>query len=95
MKDDLKISLKKPSYPVNTALMGYLQKFNRTVRLPIFYDDLLRFKGSVEVFDENDKDTLWVRTYYNEFDRKEIDLSLKKIYTKLHSDGNEATIPLA
>jgi hypothetical protein len=94
MKDDLKISLKKPSYPVNTALKTYLQKFNRTIRLPIFYDDLLRFQGSVEVFDKNDKDTLWVRTYYSEFDRQEIDLSLKKIYTKLHSDGNEKTIPL-
>ena len=94
MKNDLKISLRKPSYPVNTALKAYLQKFNRTIRLPIFYDDLLRFQGSVEVFDKNDKDTLWVRTYYSEFDRKEIDLSLKKIYTKLHSDGNETTIPL-
>ena len=94
MKDDLKISLKKPSYSVNTALKTYLQKFNRTIRLPIFYDDLLRFQGSVEVFDKNDKDTLWVRTYYSEFDRQEIDLSLKKIYTKLHSDGNEKTIPL-
>ena len=94
MKHDLKISLRKPSYPVNDALKAYLQKFNRTIRLPIFYDDLLRFQGSVEVFDKNDKDTLWVRTYYSEFDRKEIDLSLKKIYTKLHSDGNETTIPL-
>ena len=94
MKDDLKISLKKPSYPVNTALKTYLQKCNRTIRVPIFYDDLLRFQGSVEVFDKNDKDTLWVRTYYSEFDRQEIDLSLKKIYTKLHSDGNEKTIPL-
>ena len=94
MKHDLKISLKKPSYPVNDALKTYLQKFNRTIRLPIFYDDLLRFQGSVEVFDKNDRDTLWVRTYYNEFDRKEIDLNLKKIYTKLHSDGNETTIPL-
>ena len=94
MKNDLKISLRKPSYPVNTALNAYLQKFNRTIKLPIFYDDLLRFQGSVEVFDKNDKDTLWVRTYYSEFDRQEIDLSLKKIYTKLHSDGNETTIPL-
>ena len=94
MKDDLKISLRKPSYAVNTALKTYLNKFNRTIRLPIFYDDLLRFQGSVEVFDKNDKDTLWVRTYYSEFDREEIDLSLKKIYTKLHSDGNEKTIPL-
>ena len=32
MKDDLKISLKKPSYPVNTALAAFLQKFNRTVQ---------------------------------------------------------------
>ena len=94
MKNDLKISLRKPSYPVNKALKAYMQKFNRTIKLPIFYDDLLRFQGSVEVFDKNDKDTLWVRTYYSEFDRQEIDLSLKKIYTKLHSDGNEATIPL-
>ena len=94
MKNDLKISLKKPFYPVNTGLKSYLKKFNRTVRLPIFYEDLLRFQGSVQVFDKNDKDTLWVRTFYNEFDRQEIDLSLKKIYTKLHSDGNETTIPL-
>ena len=43
MKHDLKISLRKPSYPVNDALKAYLQKFNRTIRLPIFYDDLLRF----------------------------------------------------
>lgn len=93
MKDDLKISLKKPSYPVSTQLKAYLQKFNRTIRLPIFYDDLLRFQGSVEVFDINDKNTLWIRTYYSESERVEIDLNLKRIYTTLHSDGNEKIIP--
>ena len=61
--------------------------------MPIFYDDLKRFQGSVAVYDKEDNDTLWVRVYYNEFDRKEIDLSLKKVYTILHSDGNENTIP--
>jgi hypothetical protein len=71
-----------------------LHKFNRTIRLPIFYDDLLRFQGAVEVFDKNDKDTLWVRTYYSDSDRKEIDLNLKKIYTTLHSDGNEKMLSL-
>jgi hypothetical protein len=55
---------------------------------------LLRFAGSVVVYDENDNDTLWVRVYYPEFEREEIDLSLKKVYTILHSDGNEETIPL-
>ena len=94
MKDDLKISFKKPTYPVCPALKAYLHKFNRTIRLPIFYDDLLRFQGAVEVFDKNDKDTLWVRTYYSDSDRKEIDLNLKKIYTTLHSDGNEKMLSL-
>ena len=93
MKDDLKISLKKPSYPVSPLLKAYLQKFNRTIRLPIFYDDLLRFQGAVEVFDKNDKNTFWIRTYYTESERIEIDLNLKRIYTTLHSDGNQKIIP--
>ena len=93
MKEDLKISLKKPSYPVSPLLKAYLKKFNRTSRLPIFYDDLLRFQGSVEVFDKNDKNTLWIRTYYSESERVEIDLNLKRIYTTLHSDGNQKIIP--
>ena len=93
MKEDLKISLKKPSYPVSLPLKAYLQKFNRNIRLPIFYDDLLRFQGSVEVFDKNDKNTLWIRTFYSDSDRVEIDLNLKRIYTTLHSDGNEKIIP--
>jgi hypothetical protein len=87
--DDLKISKKKPSYPINDKLHQYLQDYNRNIRLPIFYDDLLRFQGSVVVYDKNDEDTLWVRVYYNEFERVEIDLSLKRIYSNLISDGNE------
>ena len=90
---DLKISKKKPSFPVNKQLNKYLSDYNRNIKIPIFYDDLLRFQGSVVVYDKNDQDTLWVRVYYNEFEREEIDLSLKKVYTILHSDGNESTIP--
>jgi molybdopterin/thiamine biosynthesis adenylyltransferase len=48
----------------------------------------LRFSGSVTVYDKNDEDTLWIRVYYTEFERQEIDLTLKKIYSLLHSDGN-------
>lgn len=93
MKEDLKISLKKPTYPVGSKFKSYLNEYNRNIRLPIFYEDLLRFQGSVVVYDKNDKDTLWTRVFYNESDRKDIDLSLKKIYTILHSDGSEKTIP--
>jgi hypothetical protein len=91
--EDLKISKKKPSYPVSEKLHQYLTEYNRNIRLPIFYDDLLRFQGSIVVYDKNDEDTLWIRVYYNEFEREEIDLSLKRVYTILHSDGNEKTIP--
>ena len=87
------MSKKKPTFPVNNLLDEYLKKYNRNIKISIFYDDLLRFQGSVIVYDKNEKDTLWVRTYYSEYDRKEIDASLKKIYTILHSDGGNDTLP--
>jgi hypothetical protein len=87
------MSKKKPTFPVNEMLDAYLKKYNRNIKISIFYDDLLRFQGSIIVYDKHDQDTLWVRTYYSEFDRIDIDKSLKKIYTLLHSDGNENTIP--
>jgi hypothetical protein len=44
------------------------------------------------VYNKNDKDTLWVRVFYSEHEREDIDLSLKKVYNLLHSDGNESNI---
>ena len=86
------MSKKKPAFPINKILNSYLKEHSRNIKIPIFYDDLLRFQGSVVVYDKDDNDTLWVRTYYSEFERQEIDLSLKKVYTILHSNGNEDTI---
>jgi hypothetical protein len=79
---------KKPSYAINNSLMSYLERFERISKVTIFYDDLLRFSGAINVFDKNDKDTLWIRVYYSEFERNEIDLNLKKVYSLLYSDGN-------
>ncbi len=86
------MSKKKPAYPVNDALSDYLDYYNRNIEIPIFYDDLLRFSGSIVVYDANDEDTLWVRVYYQEYERQEIDLSLKKVYSILHSDGSDNII---
>ncbi len=91
--EDLKISKKKPSYSVSDELHDYLSEYNRNIKLPIFYDDLLRFQGSITVYDKFENDTLWIRVYYSEYEREEIDLSLKKVYSILHSDGNESSIP--
>ncbi|WP_369048526.1 hypothetical protein [Tenacibaculum sp. UWU-22] len=87
------MSKKKPAFPVSAQLNDYLIEYSRNIKIPIFYEDLLRFQGSVVVYDKNDKDTLWIRTYYSEYDRADIDLCLKKVYTILHSDGNEESIP--
>ncbi|MCT4698451.1 hypothetical protein [Tenacibaculum haliotis] len=92
MSEEKLISQRKPAYPVNKKLSLYLKRHNRTIQIPIFYDDLLRFQGSIAVYDKHDNDTLWVRVYYNEFEREEIDLSLKKVYNILHSNGSDASI---
>lgn len=88
MSEERLMSKKKPAYPVCDALDVYLDHYSRKIEIPIFYDDLLRFSGSVVVYDKNDVDTLWIRAYYSEYDRKEIDESLKKVYSILHSDGS-------
>ncbi|WP_298472658.1 hypothetical protein [uncultured Maribacter sp.] len=92
MSDEKLMSKKKPAYPVNRELDAYLENYNRKIEIPIFYEDLLRFSGSVSVYDVNDVDTLWIRVYYSEYERQEIDLSLKKVYSILHSDGSDAII---
>lgn len=83
------MSNKKPTFPVNDRFNTYLAKYNRNTKIPVFYEDLLRFSGSIVVYDRHDEDTLWVRCYYPDHERSEIDKSLKRVYTLLHSDGSD------
>jgi hypothetical protein len=87
------ISKKKPFFKISKELAFFLKDYERWIDTPVCYDDLLRFSGSVIVYDKNDNDTLWVSVYYTDSERREIEFSLKKIYTQLHSDGNESGIP--
>ena len=89
MAQERLMSKKKPAFPVCKALDAYLDQYNRKIEIPIFYDDLLRFAGSVVVYDNDGEDTLWVRVYYSDSERQEIDLSLKRVYSILHSDGSD------
>ena len=90
--DEKLISRKKPTFPINEELYNYLSTYNRSIKIPIFYDDLLRFSGSVTVYDKYDKDTLWIRVYYPEFEQNEIDMSLKRMYNILHGDGSDGIL---
>lgn len=87
------ISKKKPSFPITDKLKDYLKKYSRNVHMPVLYDDLLRYSGGIEVYDKSGVDTFWIRVYYPEFEREEIDRSLKRIYSILHADGSEDSIP--
>jgi len=93
MEEQKLISQKKPAYPINQQLFDYLTEYNRSIKIPVFYDDLLRFAGAIVVYDKNGEDTLWVRVYYAEYERDEIDLSLKRMYLILHGDGTEDSLP--
>lgn len=88
-----KISKKKPTYPIQPFFSEYLSNYNRNVLIPIFYEDLLRFSGAIEVYDEHGEDTLWVRVYYPEHERSGIDRDLKKVYSILHGDGSDTSVP--
>ncbi|MDA8935058.1 hypothetical protein N9F78_01895 [Flavobacteriaceae bacterium] len=87
------ISKKKPFYPISKKLENFLKHHDRWINDVISYDDLLRYTDSINIYDKNDKDTLWVRLIYNESERNEIDENLKITYTLLHSDGNSISIP--
>lgn len=87
------MSKKKPSYAIAEPLYHYLHDYNRTTQISVFYEDLLRFSGAVTVYDRSGQDTLWVRVIYPEYERADIEYSLKKIYLILHSDGSEDSLP--
>ncbi len=89
MSEERLMSKKKPAFPVSHALGAYLDAYNRMIKLPIFYEDLLRFSGSVVVYNEKEEDTLWVRVFYSDSERREIDQALKRVYSILHSDGSD------
>ena len=90
---DVKIEFRKPIYPIGKSLKDYLEKHNRTTHIQICYEDLLRFSGYTSLLDKDGKDTYWLDVFYPEFEYLEIEASLNKIYTLLHSDGDEETLP--
>ena len=87
------MSKKKPAYPITEQLSNYLTQHSRNIKIPIYYDDLLRFQGAVEIYDGKGNDTLWISTYFAEHEREEIELNLKRVYTILHADGSDSAVP--
>lgn len=81
-------SKKKVPFPINKEFEAYLAKHNRATKLPIQYDDLLRFHTSITLFNQAGEDTHWETVFFQENEQKEIHDALTKIYSILKTDGD-------
>ena len=66
----------------------YLRRFGRETKLPIQYQDLLRYSMSTALLDSEGNDTLWETVYYSETDTPELHNALTRIYALLNTDGD-------
>lgn len=82
------ISKKKKVFPISLGLRRYLVKYSREVDIPIHYHELLRYSNSIALFDSKEQDTLWETVFYDQSDREEIHLNVKKIYALLKAGGD-------
>jgi hypothetical protein len=81
-------SRKKYYYTVKDDLREYLVKYNREVKLPVQYSDLLRFQMSVPLLDKSGNDTLWQTVYYDQFEMDELFPNLTNIYALMNAAGD-------
>ena len=81
------ISYKKPFFPINVPLMGYLRKYSRELKIPVQYLDLKRFFTVVPLEDKDGNPTLWETALYTDSEMRELNQGLTEIYSILKSDG--------
>ncbi len=86
------ISKKKIIYPISSSLRTYLKTYSREAKLPVRYEDLLRYNNAVSLFDHKGDDTLWATVFYPQSDMQHIHHSLKMIYAKLKANGDMSVI---
>ena len=87
MKGDVP-SQKKKIFKVKTPLKAYLKKYGRLAKLPIQYNDLLRYTNATALLDAEGNDSYWETVYYSESDMAELQKALTMIYALLKTDGN-------
>ncbi|WP_172389474.1 hypothetical protein [Sphingobacterium shayense] len=86
--EDVRISRKKPIYPVAAGLTKYLRIYQRDARLPVCYRDLLTFTETVPVMDKYGNDTFWETPLYPPHLQDQLYEGLKVVYAVLKASGN-------
>ena len=82
------ISKKKIPFRISLKLRGYLDKYKRTISIPLEYDSLLRYDNTIPLYDNKGVDTLWETVFYAQSDMKFIHQGLKQIYSEIKADGD-------
>lgn len=78
------ISKKKSFYEVEPHLIDYLKDFERYQFLPVSYDDLIRFEGSVHHYNEKGEHTLWQSVFYSPSVFDDIKRGLVQLYQMIN-----------
>lgn len=79
----IEISKKKVCYPITPNVDKYLKKYGRKIKLPLTYEQLLRYKDSFPL-----GKTLWASVLYDFEDFEEINQGLCFIYSMLKTEGD-------
>jgi hypothetical protein len=81
-------SKKKPIYPVNASLRNYLMRYGREVKLPVAYEDLLRFVYTTPLKDKEGNETAWEKASYDMREWEFLREGLVQIYAILKTEGD-------
>ena len=79
---------KKIPYLVSVEFNQYLLEAGRLQKIPVQYQDLLRFTNSINLYDKHNKDTLWLTVSYTQNEMDELHRELTSIYATLKTNGD-------
>ncbi|MGK0186558.1 MAG: hypothetical protein ACI9R3_002341 [Verrucomicrobiales bacterium] len=82
------IAYRKTTYPVAGSLLKYLGAWGRHSTIPVIYEDLLRFSGSIPYEDKAGNETLWQTVMYSAQEWQELRPKLTQIYAQLKIGGD-------
>ena len=86
------ISKKKTPFPIDEGLRRYLDRYSRSIQLPIDHEDLMRYDNAIALYDRIGVDTLWETVFYPQSDMEVIHNSLKKIYAIMKANGDMSVV---
>src|SRR5471030_2128638 len=86
------VTRKKPSFPIDEGLRGYLKTYKRERVLPVTYERLRGFTEVIPLTDADGKPTLWDTVIYDGNEMRSLNEALKEVYALLKVDGDMSVV---